>query len=45
MRCLQSFGERIMTRDPDRQTAEFHIHIALMIRFNALGITEIVRVA
>jgi hypothetical protein len=45
MRCLQSFGERIMTRDPDRQTAEIHIRIALMNRFNALGITEIVRVA
>ncbi|MCZ4270144.1 IS5 family transposase [Rhodobacteraceae bacterium G21628-S1] len=45
MRCLNSFGERIMARDPDRQTAEIHIRIALMNRFNALGTAEIVRVA
>jgi len=45
MRCLKSFGERIMARDPDRQTAEIHIRIALMNRFNALGTAEIVRVA
>ena len=44
MRCLKSFGERIMARDPDRQTAEIHIRIALMNRFNALGTAEIVRV-
>ena len=24
MRCLKSFGERIVSRDPDRQTAEVH---------------------
>jgi len=34
---LKSFGERIASRDPDRQTAEVHIRIALMNRFNALG--------
>lgn len=45
MRCLKSFGERIAARDPDRQTAEIHIRIALMNRFNALGTAEIVRVA
>ena len=45
MRCLKSFGERIMARDPDRQTAEIHIRIALMNRFNALGTAEIVHVA
>ena len=45
MRCLKSFGERIMARDPDRQTAEIHIRIALMNRSNALGTAEIVRVA
>ena len=45
MRCLKSFGERIMARDPDRQTAEIYIRIALMNRFNALGTAEIVRVA
>jgi len=45
MRCLKSFGERIAARDPDRQTAEIHIRIALMNRFSALGTAEIVRVA
>jgi hypothetical protein len=45
MRGLKSFGERIMAKDPDRQTAEIHIRIALMNRFNALGTAEIVRVA
>lgn len=45
MRCLKSFGERIASRDPDRQTAEIHICIALMNRFNELGMAEIKRVA
>lgn len=45
MRCLKFFGERIASRDPDRQTAEIHIRIALMNRFNALGTAEIERVA
>jgi hypothetical protein len=45
MRCLKSFGERIAARDPDRQTAEIHIRIALMNRFNAPGTAEIIRVA
>ena len=30
---------------PDRQTAEIHIRVALINRFNALGTGEIVRVA
>lgn len=30
MRCLKTFGERIAARDPDRQTAEIQIRIALM---------------
>ena len=34
---LKAFGERIAARDPDRQTAEIHIRIALMNRFSALG--------
>jgi hypothetical protein len=42
MCCLKAFGERIAARDPDRQTAEIHICIALMNRFNALGTAEIV---
>ena len=41
MRCLKSFGERIASRDPDRQAAEVHIRVALMNRFNALGTAEI----
>lgn len=45
MRCLKAFGERISARDPDRQTAEIHIRIALMNSFNALGTAEIIRVA
>lgn len=45
MRRLKAFGERIASRDPDRQTAEIHTRIALMNRFSALGGAEIVRVA
>ena len=45
MRCLKALGERIAARDPDRQTAEIQIRIALINRFNALGTAEIVRVA
>lgn len=45
MRCLKAFGERIAARDPDRQTAEIQIRIALMNRFSALGSADIVRVA
>ena len=45
MRCLKAFGERIAARDPDRQTAEIHIRVALINRFNALGTAEVARVA
>ena len=45
MRCLKPFGERIAAEDPDRQTAEIHIRVALMNRFNALGTAKIVRLA
>lgn len=44
MRCLKAFGDRIASRDPDRQTAEIHVRAALMNRFSALGRAEIVRV-
>jgi hypothetical protein len=44
MRCLKAFGDRISARDPDRQTAEIQIRVALMNRFSALGTAEIVRV-
>ena len=42
---LKAFGERIASRNPDRQTAEIHIRIALMTRCNALGTDEIERLA
>jgi hypothetical protein len=42
---LKSFGDRIASRDPDRQAAEIHTRIALMNRFSALGRAEITRVA
>jgi hypothetical protein len=45
MRCLKASGERIAARDPDRQTAEIQIRVALMNRFSALGTAEIVGVA
>ena len=45
MGCLKGFGDRIMARDPDRQTAEIHTRIALMNRFSALGQAEITRAA
>ena len=45
MRCLKAFGERIASRDPERQTAEIHIRVALMNRFNARGTAEIERLA
>lgn len=45
MRCLKAFGDRIAARDPDRQTAEIHVRIALMNRFSALGTAKIIRVA
>lgn len=32
MNCLELFGEQIMSRDPDRQTAEIQIRIATMNR-------------
>jgi len=42
---LKASGERIAAKDPDRQTAEIQIRIALMNRFAALGTAELVRVA
>lgn len=44
MPCLKAFNERIAARDPDRQTAQIHIRIALINRFNAFGTAEVVRV-
>ncbi|BAQ68006.1 transposase, IS4 family protein [Rhodovulum sulfidophilum] len=45
MNCLKRFGERIMSRDPERQTAEIQIRIAIMNTFSALGRAEIESVA
>ena len=45
MRNPNSLGERIASRDLDRQTAEIQIHLASMNRFNAFGSAEIARVA
>lgn len=44
MKCLKAFGERIASSDPDRQTAEIQIHIAIMNKYNALGTAEIIAV-
>ena len=41
---LKALGDRISARDPDRQTAEIQIRVALMNRLNALGTAEIVRI-
>ena len=45
MRRLKAFGERIASRDPDRQAAQIHTRVALLNRFSALGRAEIARVA
>ena len=45
MNCLKLFGERIMSRDPGRQTAEIQIRIAVMNHTSALGRAEIEAVA
>lgn len=45
MRVLKAFGERIATREPDRQTAEIQIRVARVNRFNGIGTAEVVRVA
>jgi len=44
MNCLKAFGERIASCDPDRQTAEIQIRLAIMNRYNALGTVEIIAV-
>ncbi|OCX59735.1 transposase [Thioclava sp. SK-1] len=41
MNHLKLLGDRIMSRDPDRQTAEIQIRIAIMNRCSALGQAEI----
>ena len=41
MNRLELLGDRIMSRDPDRQTAEIQIRIAIMNRCSALGRADI----
>lgn len=40
MNCLKLLCDRIVSRDPDRQVAEIHIHIAIMERCPAMGVAE-----
>jgi hypothetical protein len=40
MNRLKLFGERIMSRDRDRQTAEIQMRIAIMNRCSVLGRAE-----
>jgi hypothetical protein len=37
MRCIKLLGERIMSRDFNRQVAELQIRAALLNRFTQLG--------
>ena len=37
MRCLKLPGERVMSRDFNRQAAELQIRAAILNRFTALG--------
>ena len=43
MRCLKACGERISAREPDRQTAEIQIRVALINRFKALRIAKFIQ--
>ncbi|MEQ5869127.1 IS5/IS1182 family transposase, partial [Sagittula sp. NFXS13] len=38
MNCVKLLGQRLMTRDFDRQVAEIQIRMAVLNRFTALGI-------
>jgi hypothetical protein len=37
MRCFKLLGERVMTRDFDRQVAELQVRAAILNRFTRLG--------
>ena len=37
MRCLKLLGERLMSRNFDRQVAELQIRAAILNRFTSLG--------
>ena len=38
MNCLKLLGQKLMSREFDRQTAELQIRIAILNRFTTLGI-------
>lgn len=38
MNCVKLLGQRMMSREFDRQVAEVHIRVAVLNRFTALGI-------
>jgi hypothetical protein len=38
MNCMKLLGQKLMSRDFDRQTAEIQVRIAILNRFTALGI-------
>ena len=38
MRCMKLLGQSLMARDFERQVAEIEIRIAVLNRYNALGI-------
>ncbi len=38
MNCMKLLGQRLMSRDFDRQVAEVQIRAAVLNRFTALGI-------
>lgn len=38
MNCVKLLGQRLMSRDLDREVAEVQIRAAVMNRFTALGI-------
>ena len=45
MRCFKALGERIVSRDFERQVAELHIRVAVLNRFTVLGTPVTQRVA
>jgi hypothetical protein len=38
MNCMKLLGQKLMSRDVDRQTAELQVRVAMLTRFTALGI-------
>jgi hypothetical protein len=43
--CLELFGARIISREPDHQTTDVQTRIAIMNRVKALGTAEIEAIA